>query len=590
MFIATLVLYVTPLIGKATIDFVLSGDEGAVPAWLRALLNRVGGRDVLAHSLWAPGLLIVVLTLVSGLFTYLKGRWAAVAAEGIARSLRERLYAHLQRLSCRFHDAADTGDLVQRCTSDVETVRAFFALHVVEVGRSLIMIVLVLPIMLSLHTRMALLSMSLLPVIIGFTAVFFVLIRRTFHRMDEAEGALTALLQENLSGIRVVRAFNRQDYECGRFAERNATYRERWRRVMTLFAWYWSSSDLLSTAQLGIVLLVGARYIAAEELSVGTFYAFWMYVNMFLWPIRHMGRIIADLGKAFVALERMGYILEQEPEDARDNIRYTPAQLPERLRGEIVFDGLSFAHVDDVPVLRDTTFTIPPGQTLAILGPSGSGKSTLINLLLRLYDYENGSVRLDGMELRDLDRHYTRSQIGVVLQDPFLYSRTIEENIRVGQSSAKRSGIEQAARAAGIHGSITTFADDYETRVGEKGVTLSGGQRQRIALARAILKDPPVLVLDDALSAVDAHTENLILSALRERHGRRTTIVIAHRLSTLMSADRALVLEDGRITQMGTHDQLLEQPGLYRRLWDVQMAVEGEAATVDVSAEDSCDE
>ncbi|MDY7010730.1 MAG: ABC transporter ATP-binding protein [Planctomycetota bacterium] len=576
MVVSAATAFLPPLIGRWTIDYVISAKELNAPQFVRDLVDRIGGRDLLEHRLWIPALAIVVMAAISGLFMYLKGRWASIASESIARKLRRLLYDHLQHLPCSYHDRAETGDLIQRCSSDVETVRLFLATHVVEVGRGGIMLAVAVPVMLAMNVRMALLAMVLLGPILVFSIVFFIKVKNVFKRMDEAEGAMTAMLQENLTGIRVVRAFARQEFECEKFSEKNAIYRNRWRNLMHIMSWFWSCSDVLSMTQVGIVLMAGGYYIALGEprggISIGTFLAFFMFVNMYLWPIRQMGRIMAELGKAMVSIGRISEILNEKREDYGDKGKNV-GQQAERAGGEIVFDNVSFFHGDE-EVLHDVSLHVEPGSTLAILGPSGSGKSTLINLLLRLYDYRDGAIRLDGRELREMDRKFVRSQIGVVLQEPFLYSRSLRENIKLSRSAAHDEEMVEAASAAGVHDAIVDFDSGYDTVVGERGVTLSGGQQQRVALARAILKKPPILILDDALSSVDTRTENLILQALRRRHGKQTTLIIAHRLSTLMEADNIIVLEDGRITQAGAHQDLLKQPGLYRRLWEKQSYVE----------------
>ncbi len=515
----------------------------------------------------------------------------------MARRMRDRLYDHLQHLPCTYHDKVETGDLVQRCTSDVETVRSFLSMQIVEIARAVIMLIVVIPIMCWLSGRMTLVALSVIPVICLFSAIFFARVKYAFKLSDEAEGAMTTVLQENLTGIRVVRAFARQDFECDKFAGRNAAYRDRTFELIRLMAWYWSSGDFLCHLQNGLVLIVGGMWLAGGKLSVGTLFAFMAYVNMLLWPIRQMGRILSDLGKTLVSLQRIHEILQQPREvllqvapagHADDNGHlaaahegdghisadgHAQAADPDRLAGHIVVKDLSFGY-GEKPVLDGISFEVKPGSTLAFLGPSGCGKSTLMHLLLRLYDYSHGSITLDGREIRDLDRKALRRQIGSVMQEPFLYSKSLRDNIRMGVPHAADEAITRAAQAACIHDSIEQFEGKYDTLVGERGVTLSGGQRQRVALARAILKDPPILILDDALSAVDTRTESLILEALRRRHGRHTTLVIAHRLSTLMQADSILVLERGRIVQSGTHAGLLAQEGLYQRLWKIQTSLE----------------
>jgi len=576
-------MYIPPLIRMWAIDHLIADKAAGVPASVSRLVEWLGGRSVLAQNLWVAAAAIVTATAISGVFAYLKGRWTAKASEAIVLSLRERLYDHIQHLSCGYHDKTDTGDLVQRCSSDVETVRVFLAVSVVEVGRGVILLLIGVPVMLSVSVAMTLASMALMPLIIGYSVVFFLKVRKIFRRCDEAEGRMTALLEESLTGIRVVRAFARAEHECRRFGERNADYRDRWYRVIMLFAWFWSVSDCLCMLQIAVVMVYGAHLVmagwgGAGGLTAGGLFAFLSFVHMFMWPIRHMGRVLADFGKATVAMDRIGEVLGQAPEQD------APGAADEGFRaaGEIVVKDLSFSHDGSAPVLRGVSFRAAPGETVAILGPSGSGKSTLVNLLLRLYDYREGSIRLDGRELSALARKLARAQFGSVLQEPFLYSKTVGDNIRLGHSEAAEEAVSGAASMACVHDAILEFDEGYDTPVGERGVTLSGGQRQRVALARAILADPPVLILDDALSAVDTRTEAMILDALRRRAGKRTTLLIAHRLSTLMQADRILVFEGGRIVQRGTHEQLVGADGLYRRLWEIQSALaddlEAEAA------------
>ncbi len=677
--------YLVPLVPQVVMDGVLSNDPSASSDWVTNVVDRWGGRDFLAGALWVPALIVVGLTLVAGCFTYLRGRWSVTAAERIACRIRDRLYDQLQHLTCGFYDGNETGDLVQRCTSDVETLRQFLASQVVEIGRAVILMLLPIPLMLALDVRMTIVSSALILPIVLFSVIFFRKVRDAFKEADEAEGAMTATLQENLTGIRVVRAFHRQEFEVDKFARANTTYRQLDFRLFRIMARFWSLSDLLCMAQLSLVIGFGAHWMAQGTLPVGTFYFFLAAVNLFLWPVRMMGRILTELGKATVAIGRIEDILgagrELTPHEASqaaaesvrvaagsgeapssdegvsvpataavldvpDSRSQVPvvadawstgaavqpvagfdqgsgrvavphadgaggesgdgsedAGVPSRhlargkkprqyggvghgfdepgfsrrsirdRAGELEFNDVSFSH-GDLAVVRGVSFSVRPGETVAILGPSGAGKSTLIQLLLRLYDPDAGSIRLDGADIATLERKDVRSRVAVVMQEPFLYSKTIRENVRLGRWDAVDGEVEDATKAACVHESIEEFEDGYDTMVGERGVTLSGGQRQRTALARALLDHPSVLVLDDALSAVDTETESRILQALEERRGRETTIVIAHRLSTLMHADQILVLDQGRIVQRGTHQQLSEEDGLYRRLWEIQTSLE----------------
>lgn len=560
--------YVVPLLLTGTIDYAISAKppQNGLPA---KLMDLIGGAIRARENLWVPALVMVLLTAIAGLFHFLKGRWAALASEGIARRLKDRLYDHLQRLPADYHDKADTGDVIQRCTSDVETLRLTLATQVVDIGNAMVLALTAIPVMLLLDPRMTLVSFALLGPILLYGYFYFGRVKHLFREIDEAEGHVTRLVQENLTGLRVVRAFARQEHEIAKFAEPNQLYRDRSLRLLRAMAWYWSSSDLIALSQQGIVLLVGVYFISKGSLTVGTLFAFMMLLNMVLWPVRQMGRTLTDLGKSVVALTRLGEILDV-PEESSPATPLEPLIPP---AGRIEVRDLRFTHLSGQHALDSISFSIEPGQTLAILGPSGSGKSTLMHLLLRLYDYQEGSIRFDGRELNRLPRRWVRAQFCVVMQEPFLYSKSIGENIQLGKGVAEAEEIANAAQLAHIHDTISEFPHGYSTLVGERGITLSGGQRQRVALARALLRDAPVLLLDDALSAVDAETESVILDALRRRHGRRTTLVIAHRLSTLAHADQVIVLDQGRIIQRGTHAELTRRDGLYRRLWQVQNAI-----------------
>lgn len=567
MVIASCFLYLVPLVPQLVIDGVIAPDPKTASAFVTRTVEALGGITFLRDNLWLAAGAMIFLTVFAGLFTYLRGRWSAAASESIIRRVRDRVYDRLQKLPCRFFDHAETGDLIQRCTSDVETVRKFISSHVVEIGRAMIMLLVPIPLMLMIDVRMTLISLVLMPLVFVFSLIFFIKVKAAFLKADEAEGKLTATLQENLSGIRVVRAFARQDFEQEKFRTVNDVHRQLDYRLYTLMAWYWSSSDLLCFTQKALVLGFGVYLLAVGELQVGALYYFITAVTMFLWPIRQMGRILTDMGKAIVAMDRLHHILG-EPEESEQS--RGPGIRISGLSGEIAFSNVTFSHGEQSPVLENVSFHVPDGSSLAILGPSGSGKSTVVNLLLRLYDADSGSITLGGNELTSLDRQFVRERMSVVMQEPFLYSKSLRENLRLSRPNANEEEIVEAATIAAIHESITEFANGYDTLVGERGVTLSGGQRQRVAIARALLKEPDVLILDDALSAVDTETESMILDALRQREGRQTTILIAHRVSTVMHADQIIVLENGRIAQHGTHETLLQQPGMYQRLWQIQ--------------------
>ncbi|WP_409229030.1 ABC transporter ATP-binding protein [Gudongella sp. SC589] len=556
-----------PIILSTAIDSVIGSEPATNPATMR-IMEFLGGREVLRSSLWVLGLLIVANTGLRGVFLYLKGYYSAKASENISMNLRDRLYDHIQKLPYSYHVKTDTGDLIQRCTSDVETIRRFLGVQLVEVAGSLSMLFFILWSMLSLDRGMTLYSMVLVPVIFGFAYAFFKRIQRDFKEADEAEAKLSTTLQENLTGIRVVKAFAREAFELEKFDTRNLSYRNSVNKLIDNLAVYWSLSDFLSMFQVGLVIVAGSIMVVQGRIAIGVLVAFISYVNMLIWPVRQLGRVLTDMGKATVSIDRVDEILSIPQEPLVVN------GLEPEIRGEIEFKNVSFSYDGNRDVLHDISFHLKKGDTVAIMGPTGAGKSTLVNLLPRLYDYTSGSIKVDGNELKEIDRHWIRKNIALVLQEPFLYARTIKENIRFTDPEKQDKSVFQAAKVASIHNDIISFDKKYETMVGERGVSLSGGQKQRMAIARAIIAETPIVIFDDSLSAVDTETDMEIRKALEKRKNIATTFVISHRISTVSNADKIIVLDKGRIIQSGTHSELISQEGLYRRIYDIQSSVE----------------
>ena len=572
MTIGYVFMFCVPLVAKFAIDAIEDAQNLDVPDWMLLVSEAISplSKPGMIEYLMLASLAMVSLTLLAGIFLYFRGRLVAIASEGITRGLRERVFDHIEHLPSSYHDKADTGDLLQRCTSDVETIRVFLAGQVMEIARAVLMLLIALPILFFLHVKMAWLSLVSMPFLFAFALVFFARVKSLFLEVDESEARMTTVLQENLTGIRVVRAFARQAFEIDRFAEKNAEFRDQNTRLIKLLGFYYGLSDVICLGQISILLLVGSLWVIDGTLGIGSLFAFLTYESMIIWPIRHMGRVLTDSGKAIVSIGRLSEIFLHPIETQNETY---PGN---RLRGDIKFQNLTFAYdlENKKAVLQDLTFDIEIGQTLALLGPPGSGKSTITQLLMRLYDYDSGSIKIDGQEISSLARKYVRSQISIVLQEPFLYSASILDNLRVGKINASFEEVVQAAKNACIHESIQQFPKGYDSMVGERGVTLSGGQRQRLALARALLKNPPILILDDALSAVDTDTEAQILGALKASRRDQTMIIVAHRLSTVMQADKIIVLDKGHIVQTGNHAELSRQDGIYRQLCAIQGAIQ----------------
>ena len=540
---------------------------------LRYLVDDVLGRKELSGTLALIALSFVGLALVQGLFTFLSGRLAARTAEGIALRLRNYLFDHIQRLSFTYHDRTRTGELIQRVTSDVEALRRFFADQAIGMGRIVLLFIINLVALLSLNWQLALLSIVVVPLVVITSVFFFKRISKAYEAYQEQEATLSTTLQENLTGVRVVKAFARQEYERDKFERDNWEKFQRGRRLNTMHALFWPSSDILCGFQMMVGFLAGALMAIDGRITVGTYLAYGGLVVWLIWPMRNLGRLIVQMSTGLVSYGRVAEVIKEEREPLEEGSRVANGDL----QGEVAFRNVSFEYDADAPVLKDVSFRCRPGQAVALLGSTGSGKTTLVNLLPRFYEYTNGSLTLDGVELNEYPRHFLRRQIGIVEQEPFLFSRTIRENITYGVGrDVSQAEIEEAARAAAIHDVIVEFPDGYDTLVGEKGVTLSGGQKQRVAIARTLLKDPCILILDDSTSSVDTETEGLIRQALERLMGGRTTFIIAHRIQSVMNADLILVLDQGQIVQRGTHTELMRRDGIYRQIYHVQARIEDE--------------
>ena len=542
---------------------------------LRYFVDNVLGQPDAARLLPLVALGFIALAVGQGIFTFLSGKLAAQTAEGVVLRLRNYVFDHLQHLSFAYHDKTPTGELISRSTSDVDALRRFFNDQAIGLGRIALLFLVNFVALLLLNARLALISVILVPAIVGMSFYFFRRVSNAYENYQEQEARLSSTLQENLSGVRVVKAFARQDFERGKFEADNWEKYLRGRRLLTMHAVFWPISDIICGVQMLGGFVAGALMAIDGTISVGTYLAYAGLVIWIIWPIRNLGRLVVQMSTGLVSFNRVMEVIRQEREPLLEGT-YQPVG---DVRGAIVFDDVSFAYNDEATVLHNISLRVQPGESVALLGFTGSGKTSLVNLLPRFYDYTSGCLTLDGVDLKEYSRGTLRSLIGIVEQEPFLFSRTIRENITygVGREVADEEVFE-AARAAAIHDVILSFPEGYQTLVGEKGVTLSGGQKQRVAIARTLLKNPRILILDDATSSVDTETEVAIRAAMERLMEGRTTFIIAHRIQSVMAADQIIVLERGRIVQRGTHEELMIQEGAYRRIYDLQARVEEEVS------------
>lgn len=539
--------------------------------WLKYLIDDVLPNSPQFGELARVALGFVAIAAIQGVFMFLSGAFAARSAEGVAQRLRNHLFDHIQRMKMEYHDITPTGDLLQRSTSDLDALRRFYADQFISAGRIILMFVVNFVAIAILDLRLALLSIIAIPIIVAISIFFFVHISRAYEAYQAQEAVLSTTLQENLTAIRVVKAFARQDFERSKFETENWTKYLRGRRLLTLHSLFWPTSDLLASMQMLAGFTIGALMTIAGQITIGAYIAYAGMLIWIIWPMRNLGRLIVQMSEGLVSYQRIVEIIRVNEEP----LTHGYSDDNERLTGDIVFREVGFSYSDGRPALNNISIEIPPGSSLAIIGSTGSGKTSMVNLIPRFYEYNSGSITVDGRELHDYARGYLRDQIGIVEQEPFLFSRSIADNIRLGvKQNVSRSEIFEVAKAAAIHDDIQGFPQGYDTQIGEKGVTLSGGQKQRLAIARTLLKDPSILILDDSTSSVDTVTEQEIRRALERLMEGRTTLIISHRVQSAMGADKIIVLQDGAILQMGTHSELLKEEGTYQEIFRLQTEME----------------
>lgn len=522
------------------------------------------GIPYLKEHIWLISLEVIGIALVNGIMIYLYRSQTAKAGETFAKNMRDILFTHVQRLPMKWHDGVQTGDIIQRCTADVETIRNFVVTQVLEVFRTVFLLVVSLAMMLTMNRKLTMVALAFTPVVVLYSGIFYHLIAKNYTAADEAEGDLSTVVQENATGVRVVRAFGRERFEIDQFDEKNEIFARLWIRLGTLSGLYWAVGDLITGLQVLVIVTLGAIEAVHGSITAGEFIAFASYNTTLVWPVRSLGRILSEMSKTGVSFDRVNYILDSAEEEMAES-----GVIPGRM--DITFDHVSFGYEENQSVLEDVSFHIKEGTTCGVLGGTGSGKTTIVHLLDRLYALEKGTVQIGGVDIRDIPRSWIRSHVGMVLQEPFLFSRTIRDNIAAANPDATMNEIREAAKIACVDDAIMAFPDGYDTIVGERGVTLSGGQRQRVAIARMLIAKAPIMIFDDSLSAVDADTDVRIRRALRSKMKEATVILISHRITTLMEADQILVLNHGVIEECGTHQQLIHHGGIYQKIYEIQL-------------------
>lgn len=547
--------------------------EDSITKFLYSLIPDMR-MDNLSIILISLGIIFLCISLLRGFFSFTSSAITASSTEKAIKNLRDRLFSHIQALPIAYHSKTPTGELIQRCTGDVETLRKFASNQVVEVIRLAALFTGAFIMMASINLKYAFIAVLIVPVLTIGSMIFFKKERKIWTEHEKEQDKLSIIVQENLSGIRVVKAFAKEKFEIDKFTKQNEEKMKWGLKLMKLHRIYWPSSDFLVHFQIAVSLFAGGYFTLTNQLTVGEFAAFYTYSMLVTWPLRRIGQIVSEMGMTTVAINRLFSILDTQRED------YSGESIDEtKLKGNIEFRDVSFDYEGNEKhrVLNGITFSIKQGEKIALLGPTGAGKTTIISLLMRFFDPDKGKILIDGKDIKSYQKEYLRSRFGVVLQKPFLFSTTIKDNISYANPGSHIDEVIEAASAARIHDIITeVFPDSYETIVGEKGVTLSGGQKQRVTIARTLLKDPDILILDDSTSSVDSETEFEIQKAMRKMMKGKTTFIIAHRITSIQDCDRIIVLDKGNIIEEGTHDELIKTSGFYKKIYDIQVSIEDE--------------
>lgn len=560
-----------PLIIKVAIDTLFMGEpiDSTVMEYFVAML---GGISFLKDHLWIISLVYLSVVALKSFFQFVYRYFSSVIAQGIAENIRISIYDKVQRIPFLVHGKFQTGDLIQRCTSDIEDISNFFGSQLIDTICTTTLIVFILVSLFLLNAWLAIIAMCFFVAIILNSLIFYQKFEKAYTEVEKTESRFFVNIQEYLTGIRVVKAFGMQNLEAEKFDKTQKDFLKNDYKTTKMFGVFWTIGDILSYSNLACTVVVGFFMLIQGSVTAGTLIAFVSYLYKINWPIRGFARIISRMSKIVVSQRRLQEVLDTESEILEEpKSLENHAPKIDKIDGKIEFSNVSLQYEgSEKNVFENISFTIDAGKTLAIMGATGSGKTSLVQLLPRLYEYSSGSIKIDGVELKALDKNFVRKNIGLILQETFLFSKSIRENIKLASDSFTDEQMYAACKTACIYDDIMKFEYGFDTIVGEKGVLLSGGQRQRISIARTLINNYPIVIFDDSLSAVDTETDLSIRQALEEKKDKATRIIISHRISTCKNADHIIFLADGKIVQEGIHEDLIRQDGPYKRIYEIQ--------------------
>ena len=551
-----------PVILGTTIDSIIGSEEPTNKIMI-SFINFLGGRDLVRERLGIIAIAFIAISFSIALLNFLRPYMSGRATYSISRGIRDNIFKKISSLSIKDMASITTGDMLQRASSDITQFEIIISTTMMALLGNISYIVISLITLFTINAKLALASISLMPFLLIGTYLFDRSVVKVFDEFEQSEARLTATVQENLSSYKVVRAFFKQKHEIEKFEEASMDFVNIDYKIMEYFAYFWSIAEFLCFLQIALIAIFGVLMHRNGSVSVGEFTAIFAVALNMVWVVLGTGRMLSRFTRVTVAIRRFDEVLEMDSEDLDSGIKDMD------IKGAIDFDKVSFAYDEAHDAIKDLSFKIDAGKTLGVLGLTGSGKSTLVSLIPRLMDYD-GSIKVDGIELNTISKRKIRENTSIILQEPYLFNKTIKENIAYRRPDASDEEIIKAAKIADIHEDIMNFPDGYDTIVGEKGVSLSGGQKQRLAIARTILVHTPIIIFDDALSAVDTQTDINIRTALSQNEKAQTKIIISHRISTLMNADKIIVMKRGKKIQEGTHDELIREDGLYKTIYEIQ--------------------